>query len=452
MMTHFDVFVIGSGIAGQTAAKICAKNKLSVAIADHREYGGTCANRGCDPKKVLLYFADLVHRCRNLKNHGIIQEPKLSWETVQNFKKSFTSEVPQATEKELKKMGVTLYHRSPYFINENEIMVEGKKVSADHFVIATGYKPRPLKFEGHDHLKISDDILNLKNIPKTATFIGSGYVGMEFAYLLGTLGCQVTILEQDSRALSPFEGFLVEKLVKKMASQGVTFVFGAEVEKVEKLTKNYRISYAVKGEKTTHKSRMVFNTAGRIPSIDELSLDKGLVAYNERGIQVNDYMQSVSNSKVYACGDVSDKSLPLTPLSGLQGYIVGENIVHSNSKKFQNPAVPSTVFTHPKLSSVGLTEEEARSRYKSIKVYSGDASNWFNAKREREDTYAFKIIVNERNGLIVGAHLLSAQANDMINIMTTAIVNKMTTHEFKRMSLTYPSFSNDLKSMMKDPD
>lgn len=449
---HYNVFVIGSGIAGQTVAEICAKNKLKVAIADNREYGGTCANRGCDPKKILVQFSSLLQRCKQLEHSGIIKPPKISWSDVQKFKNKFVQSIPIETEKNLQNLHVDLYHQSPEFISENEVLVEGKTISADYFVIATGRVPRKLKIKGNKHVETSDSILNLNKIPKTASFIGSGYVGMEFATMLAILGSKVTVFEHGSTALKNFDPFLVEALINKMKSLGVTFIFNAKIEKIEALNKNKRVHYTLKGKKQKLKSRKVFNTAGRIPSIKKLKLENANIEANDGGILVNDYLQSKTNSKVYACGDVSSLSLPLTPLSGLQGHITGENIINNNSKKFQFPLVPSTVFTQPNLSMVGLQEEEAKKRYKHINVYKGKVPGWFNAKKANEDTYAFKIISNKRTDVIVGAHLLSEKANENINIFTMAISKGITVSEFKKLIFTYPSYTNDLKSMMANND
>lgn len=448
--TAYDVFVIGSGIAGQTAAEMLAKEGLKVAITDIREYGGTCANRGCDPKKIVLQFADLVHLSANLKNSGIDQIPKIDWSAVQKFKSKFTNPVPKATEEDLKEMGISLYHQNPQFIDENHIMVEGKKVTAKNFVIATGMVPRTLKFSGAEYLKIRDDILNLKELPKSVAFLGSGYVGMEFAYLLSTLGVEVKMLDRGSRALSQFDPFLVEELTKRMESAGVEFIFDADITSVEKLRKNFRLTYEKKEKSYEITTELVVNTAGRVPSISNLDLEKGSIEYSEKGVEVNSYLQSKSNPNVYACGDVANASLPLTPLSGLQGYIVATNILNPKSKEFQYPLVPSSVFTQPNISSVGLTEEEAKNTYKDVKVYQGSVSGWFNAKKQKEDTYAYKILVNNRTMKIVGAHLLSTATNEDINIFTTAINAEMTVDEFKRLIFTYPSYANDLKSMLKD--
>ena len=449
---HYDVFVIGSGIAGQTAAKICAKNGLSVAIADKQAFGGTCALRGCDPKKILLQFADLVQKSEQLQGLGVKKVPKISWSDVQHFQNSFIEKVPESTEENLATLNIDLYHQSPKFISENEIKVEGKKITPTTFVIASGLTPRKLTFEGAQFLKTSDHIFNLKKVPKSATFIGAGYVGMEFCFLLATLGCKVTLIDSGAQALSQFDDFLVDKLVTAMKKKGVKFVFNAEIESVAKKEKNYIVHYTHKSKRKTVTSKIVFNTSGRVPATALLDLEKANIQQDETGVIVNDFLVSRTNKNVYACGDVSSKSLPLTPLSGLQGYIVGNNILKENSKEFANPLVPSVVFTHPNLATVGYSEAEAKKRYKDIIVFKGDASNWYNAKKEHATVYAYKIIANKRTNEIVGAHLLSSEANETINIFAMAINTKMTTDAFKKLIFTYPSYASDLKSMLKDSE
>ena len=451
-METYDVFVIGSGIAGQTAAKICRSNGLKTAICDNREFGGVCANRGCDPKKVLIQFSDLLNTTKNLKSLGVDKLPEINWKAVQKLKSKFTAKVPKSTEENLLNLEIDIYHQSPEFIDDHTVMVEGKKISATYFVIASGRTPRTLKIKGQKHLKLSDDILNLKKIPKSATFIGSGYVGMEFACMLQQLGTKVTILEHGPQALKHFDSFLVNHLIEKMKSDGVNFIFNAEVNRIERLTKNHRINYTINGKHKTIKTRKVFNTAGRVPSTEQLKLKNAGIEETKEGVLVNEFMQSVSKPNFYACGDVSSASLPLTPLSGLQGYVAAHNILKENSKKFTYPLVPSTVFTSPNLSSVGMSEEEATSRYKTIKVYKGDATHWYNAKKENAKIYAYKIITNERTDEIVGAHILSHQSNECINILRMAITQKMTTKQFKKQIFTYPSYTNDLRAMLKNED
>ncbi|MEM8522959.1 NAD(P)/FAD-dependent oxidoreductase [Flavobacterium sp. PL12] len=449
---HYDVFIIGTGTAGRTAAEICVKNNLKVAIADNREFGGTCSTRGCDPKKILLQFTEMVTKSQLLVNQGISQKLQVNWKDVQNFKRIYTDDIPSRTEKNFSDLGIDYYHQSPVFQNLSEVLVEGKLISAAKFVIASGMIPRELNMEGRAFLDTSDDILNLGKIPKTATFIGTGYVGIEFACMLATMGCKVTMIENGPKALIQFDEYLVNKLVAHLETLGITFIFNAEVSSIEKLTKNLKVNYVLNGEILSVRSRKVYNTAGRVPSIEMLALDNATVKFDKSGVLVNDFLQSVSNPNFYACGDVSSKSLALSPLAGLQGYIVGNNVVKENSKEFEVPAIPSTVFSNPQLSSVGYTEEEANKHFKNIKIYKGDASHWYNAKKENNPIYAYKILVNERTSVIIGAHLLSSEANETINIFSMAIQQKMTVLQFKKQIFTYPSYSNDLKKMLTNEE
>ncbi len=445
---NFDVFVIGSGIAGQTAAKACTAAGMKVAIADRREYGGTCANRGCDPKKVLLGATEAWESARQLQGKGLKSMPEIKWKKLQKFKKEFTTAVPKKTKENLEKLGMKLYHQSPKFLDENTLSVEGKTVHADKIVIATGYEPRKLPFDGAKYLKQSDDFLNLKKLPKSILFIGAGYIGMEYAHMAARAGSKVSVIDFASRPLGPFDADIVKELTEYSKKLGIEFIFKADVKSITKTKKKYKLSYKKAGNSESLKAHMIFNTAGRIPSISDLDLEKGNVAFDEKGIETDAYLQSKSNPNVYACGDVSDQDLPLTPLSGRQGYVVGENIVNGNKKKLDTPVIPSVVFTLPNVASVGYSEEEAKDRYKSVIVKQGSVPDWFNAKRINAPVYAYKILLNERTEEIVGAHIIAPEAAETINLFTMAINNKMTAKQIKQSIFTYPSWGNDIKSML----
>lgn len=154
---EYDVFVIGSGTAGKTVAYDCVSEGMTVAIADNREFGGTCANRGCDPKKVLVGITEAFQLAKNLEGKGIVEAPKIDWTSLQKYKATFTAAVPAATERDLKEAGIDMYHQSPKFLDENTLSVEGKTVKAKKIVIATGLKPFELKISGREHLRVSDD-------------------------------------------------------------------------------------------------------------------------------------------------------------------------------------------------------------------------------------------------------------------------------------------------------
>jgi len=447
-MKKVDVFVIGSGSAGRKVAETCAKSGLKVAIADNREYGGTCGNRGCIPKKTLLAPTETYELAANLTDKGISSKPNLDWKALQRFKRQFTKPIPMATEKELKELGIELYHQSPTFLDKQTLSVEGKSIKATKIVVATGQIPRKLEIKGAKFLKNSDDFLQLRKLPKNMVFIGAGYIAMEFAHMAARAGCKVAIIEHGENILKAFDSDLVSHLKQVSEGLGIKFILNSEVIQIDKLKKNLLVHYKQDGKKESLKTRSIYNTAGRVPAIQTLNLDKGNVSYSVKGIQVNEYLQNTGNLNVYACGDVSAHGLPLTPLSGLEGAIVAENILQGNKRKIETPVIPSVVFTLPNLASVGLSEEEAKSRYKKVTVNYKSVPDWYNAKRINAPAYAYKIIINERTKQIVGAHLLAPHAAETINIFTMAINQHITTDALKEMIFTFPSWASDIKSML----
>lgn len=445
---EFDVFVIGSGVAGQLVAKSCAKANLKVAIADNREYGGTCANRGCDAKKILLGPTEVYQQAIDLNEKGIASIPKLDWKQLQDFKREFTDGIPMATEEALENLNIKRYHQAPRFINNRTLSVEGKTILAKKIVIATGRIPRTLSFNGSNLLETSEYFLKMKQLPDEMVFIGAGYIAMEFAHIAARNGSKVTILDHGNTALKGFDTDLVSDLIAYSEKMGIRFIFNARVSKLEKLQKNYNVVYQLNGEEKSLVTRLVFNTAGRVPAIDSLQLEKGDVAFTKKGISVNKCFQNVSNPNVYACGDVSDHSLPLTPLSIIEAQVVADNIINGNKEHMDTPVVPSVIFTLPNLATVGLNEKEAKTRYKNITVNYQVVPNWYNAKRINASIYAFKILINKRNKHIVGAHILGPDAAETINLFAMAIQKEMTTDDIKNMVFTYPSWASDIKSMM----
>ena len=440
---EYDVFVIGTGTAGKNVAYDCAAEGMKVAIADNREFGGTCSQRGCDPKKVMVGITEAMHLSASLEGKGIVSVPKIDWAALQKFKLNFTEAVPFTTERGLKEAGIEMYHQSPKFLDENTLTVEGKTVKAKKIVIATGQIP------GRDYLKISDDFLELEELPESIAFVGGGYIGMEFAHIAARCGAKVTVIEFGPRPLGPFDADIVSHLTKASEKLGIKFIFNAKVSEVEKLQKNYRVSFQTDNKLKSVDVRMVFNTAGRVPSIDDLDLEKGNVSFEKTGVSVNEFLQNPTNPSVYACGDVSASgSLPLTPISSQEARIVSLNIRKGNHKKMDFPPVPSVVFTIPQVATIGLTEEEAKEKGYDYVVEYKSVPNWFNAKRINEEVYAYKTIVDKEQNIILGAHIIASQAGEMINLFVLAMCGKLTTKQLKAMIFAYPTWGNDIRGMV----
>ncbi|MBZ9731527.1 NAD(P)/FAD-dependent oxidoreductase [Salegentibacter sp. JZCK2] len=448
-MKNYDVFVIGSGMAGMNVANICASKGLSVGITDEMPYGGTCALRGCDPKKIMLAPTEAKHFAKNLQEKHIAEIPAINWKQAMKFKQEFVDAMPPKIEKGYKKNEIDTYHQPAKFINENQLQVGDNKIEAKKIVIATGAKPRKLGIPGEDLALSSTDFLNFQSLPKSLLFIGGGYIAFEFAHMAARFGSKVTIIHRGKRPLENFDPFIVEQLTKATEELDIKLVLNTEVSAIEESGSGYKVT--VKGETQTDSwdAEVVINSAGRPPAIFDLDLEKANIAFSKNGIEVNEFLQSISNPNIYAAGDAANtKGFPLTPVAVMEGHIVASNIVKGNNKKPDFQAIPTVVFTLPTMASVGITEKEATKKKLQYTVKKKSVSSWFTAKRINEKSYAYKTLIEKETGNILGAHLIGPHAEEVINLFAMAIKTQFTSKDIKTMILTYPSASSDIVYMV----
>ncbi|WP_431128243.1 dihydrolipoyl dehydrogenase family protein [Flagellimonas flava] len=448
-MKKYDVFVIGSGMAGITIANKCASKGLKVGITDELPYGGTCALRGCDPKKVIIGATEVRDFAIRLKDKGIDTVPNVNWRDIMAFKQSFVDAMPPKIEKVYRHNDIDTYHSSAKFLSKNTLQLGTDTIEADKIVIATGAKPRVLDFEGGYLALSSTDFLNLKELPQSLLFIGGGYIAFEFAHIAARCGADVTIVHRGKRPLENFEQDIVVHLINATKELGIKLVLATEVSKIEKRDNHYTVTGTTDGKEMTFRTETVFNSAGRPPAIFDLELDKSGISFSKEGVAVNEYLQSASNPNVYAAGDAADsKGLPLTPVAVMEGHIVASNIIKGNTKKVSYPPMPSVVFTLPTLAAVGLTEAEAKSQKIEYQVNYNEVGNWFNAERLNVKEYAFKTIVDKEDHTILGAHLIGPNAEETINLFAIAIKTKMRINDLRTMIFSYPTLSSDIPYML----
>lgn len=448
-MKKYDVFVIGSGMAGMNVANICASKGLEVGITDELPYGGTCALRGCDPKKIMLAPTEAIHLAKNLQKKNISEIPNIHWQEAMKYKQEFVDAMPPKIEKGYEKNGIDTYHQPAKFITENQLQIGNSKIEAKKIVIATGAKPRKLGIPGEDLALSSTDFLNFKSLPKSLLFIGGGYIAFEFAHMAARFGSEVTIIHRGKTPLENFDPFIVEQLTKATEELDIKLVLNTEVSAIEELDGGFKVTAKDENQIDSWDVEAVINSAGRPPAIFDLDLEKANVAFSKKGIEVNEYLQSVSNPNIYAAGDAADtKGLPLTPVAVMEGHVVASNIVKGNNKKPDFQAIPTVVFTLPTMASVGITEEEATKKNLQYIVKKKSVPSWFTAKRINEKTYAYKTLIEKETGKILGAHLIGPHAEEVINLFAMAIKAEFTSKDIKTMILTYPSASSDIVYMV----
>lgn len=443
MDKFFDVVIIGTGTAGYTAAYTLVQAGKTVAIIDKQAYGGTCAMRGCQPKKYFVAAAESIERVRHMENIGISGNSFIDWADLLASKEQFTGRVPDRTKRGFEEAGIETLSGNAKFISSDEIVVDGDKITAENFIIATGSKPMPLGIKGEEHICISDDFMDMDTMPEKIVFIGGGFISFEFAHIANQAGSNVTILHHNDKLLKRFEPELVSDLCKATSDAGIIVVTNFPIGSVEPDGAEYKI--VSKNGKQSLKVSKVFHGAGRVADIDDLGLDVAGIEYSRKGITIDKGMQT-TNSRVYAIGDCAATIL-LATLADMEAEVAAQNIL-GNMQSADYSVVPSAVFTLPPLATVGITEVEASSCGKKYRINKGDFSGWPSSRRIGQKIATYKVIIDEDTDLILGAHLLGHNAPEAINIFAMAIRFSLTTLQLKEMIWAYPTNISDLKYMI----
>lgn len=446
----FDLVVVGTGEAGASAAFLCRAAGWRVAIVDKRPFGGTCSLRGCDPKKVLVGLAELVDWAERMQGRGIEGPVHIDWAALMEFKRSFTDPVPEQRENAFIEAGIVTFHGSARFTDRTTIAVSDNVLEARYIVIAAGAKPARLHITGEEHLITSDDFLELETLPKRITFVGGGYIALEFAHVAARAGATPMVFQRGPRVLTGFEPELVTLLTEISTGVGIDVRVDATVSAIEKLGDELRVHGTRGGVAFVEDCDLVVHAAGRVADVDDLALDVGGVERTSKGVAVNEFLQSTSNPSVYAAGDSADGGgLPLTPTAAAQGEAVGRNLIDGNRHTVDYTGLANIAYTIPALGMTGLTQEQARQRDLHFSVRSGDSTQWYSSRRVRARRSAYRILVEEGSRAILGAHVLGPHVEELVNVFSLAIRLKVGADELNKVLFAYPTASSDIAYMLE---
>jgi glutathione reductase (NADPH) len=448
-MERYDFIAIGGGNTGLAAAYRIAAAGRKVALVDKGPVGGLCSLAGCNPKKVLVRATEVLDEVRRAGEHGIeVEVNRVDWSRVIDRKKSFTDPVPAQTEESLSKKGIALIRGLARFVSPDAIEVDGRELEAQGFLIATGSTPRRLWFPGAEATRISDDILDLREVPRDLVILGAGVVAFEFGQVFARLGSRVSMLMPSDRALRGSDADLVAVLVEHSKRLGIDFVAHTRVHGVSARGSRLAVEAEVSGVMRIFEADFVLNAAGRVAALESLNLPAAGVAGHAKGVVVDDYLRSPSNRRVFAGGDAHGKR-QLSPVASYEGRIVARNFLEGDVERVDYEAVPQAVFTVPPLAWVGRTEEQARKEEGRITVASHDMENWRVFAIAGERPARAKVVLEERTQRILGAHLLGACAAELIHVFAMAMRYGLTATDLDKMVWVYPSFSAALDSTWK---
>jgi glutathione reductase (NADPH) len=449
-LIDYDVVILGTGPSASRIAAAIA-NKRRVAIVESYRVGGTCALRGCNPKKVFVRATELIDWMR--RSHGHLVEfdaARIDWNQLVQFTRSFTEKVPESSREKYRELGVQLYVGPTQFVDSQTVRVGDQTLRADRIVICTGAKPATLGISGEQHLVTSEQFLELQELPKRIVFVGGGYISFEFAHVARRAGAEVQILERGEQPLSPFDHDLVSQLVRYGSDLGIAVRTNCPVHGIEKNGETgYLLSVGESHNSEKIEADLVVHGAGRVPAIDTLDLEAANVKSEANGIVVNPCLQSTTNSRVYAAGDAAASGQPkLTPVANQEGRTVAKNLLTDQPERPEYGAVPKVVFTVPALASVGLNEQQASDQGYAFEVHQGERTEWSSLRKIGSPVAAHKILVDRKSDRILGAHLLGPDAAETINLFVLAINQKITSTQLKACLFAFPTFASDVRQMI----
>ncbi len=447
----FDLIVIGTGPSASTVAKKAADDNKRVAIIEAREFGGTCALRGCNPKKVYSNAANLIDCVRGA--HGKLIEcdtVKIDLKKLLAFKREFTDPVPAASGHSFQKRGIKTLHGAACFTGPNSVRVGDKELTAKRIFIGVGAHPRPLKIPGGELAIHSDEFFELSELPRRVVFIGGGYISMEFACFAARYGSDVTVLQRGGQVLKPFDPDLVDQLVEYSSQHGIRTLIESEVKSIESGNSGaVVVQYEQSGKPVSFEADLVVHGAGRIPNLEGLNLKAGEIAFSDNGIEVDLHMRSVSNPSVFAGGDCADSGKPpLTPTANEEARIVAKNLFVSEPEhKPDYGVIPQVAFTVPAIAAIGLSQDDAEASH-DVDVRHKDTSTWDSVRKSGQTCAGYKILVDKETDRILGAHLLGPSAEETINLFALAMKHGLTATNMKATLFAYPTFGADIRRMV----
>ncbi len=459
--TTYDLIVLGSGTVGQKAAYAAADAGRRVAVIETREPGGVCANRGCDAKKPYVNAARGVEAVRRLGPHGITghEAIRVDWSAIHRFKQSFTDPIPGRTRDDLHNAGIDLIETagvSPRFLDEQAVEVapgggDRTTLKGEQFVIAVGLQPRPLDLPGAELMTTSDEFLVLEDLPPRVVFVGGGYISMEFAHAAARAGVQCTVVEKRGCPLKRLDSDMVQVLLRATRDAGIAVECDACVTRVERSGDDLVVRCDESGNE--YRGDLIVHGAGRTPNVLEMNLDAAQIDWDDqKGVQVDRHLRSVSNPRVWAGGDVAwtpQSAGQFTPVAGVDGKTIAHNLLHrDNPREPDYGPIAYAVFTTPPLAQVGLTAAQAREAGHTTRVYQGDHSQ-YKVLRELAASYGgFKLVVEGDSRKLLGAAIVGEGSDEIINIFALAIAVGMTVDALKKVLFAYPTHASMIGSML----
>lgn len=442
MRKHYDMIAIGAGSGGLSAVERASEYGKKCAVVEVNLVGGTCVNVGCVPKKVMWFAANASQIIKNSNGFGFdISINDFSWAKLKNGRENYINGINEWYDGYLEKLGIDYFHGFGKLIDKNTISVNGENLTADTIVLSPGGEPSVPKIEGAKYGITSDGFFELNKLPKRVAVVGGGYIGVELAGVLNSLGSEVSLFVRSQKLLNGFDELIQSSLENDYREHGIKIEFGTSIDKISK-------------DKTLHTNKGDFSgyeqiiwTVGRDPLTQHLGLENAGVKTDQRGFILTNKFQKTNIGNIYALGDATGRA-PLTPVAIAAGRRLSDRLYNNmKNRRLSYENIPTVVFTHPPIGTIGMTEEEARKKFKNVKVYQSQFTPMADALSDHKTTTALKLVCVNNNEKVVGCHIMGHGADEMLQGFAVAIKMGATKKQFDDTVAIHPTSAEELVTM-----
>jgi glutathione reductase (NADPH) len=442
MTYDYDLFVIGAGPGGLAAAKRAATYGAKVAIAESNDLGGTCANLGCVPKKLMVYAADFPRLIEASKGYGWTQSlPQFDWAQFVTARNQELDRLRQSQLRSLQNAGIEVIHGRATFLDSHALDVGDRKITADKILIAVGGKAIKPEVPGIEHTVTSDQMFHLKQLPQRLAIIGGGYIGVEFASIMRGFGVDVFLMNRESCILTGFDDMITSTVRDQLQQRGIHSFCNTTAKTIEQTEQG--ISLQLEGdhsEKLT--ADLVLCAIGRSPNLDGLGLEQIGVEIAEKAVAVDEFSRT-SIPNIYAVGDCTNRK-QLTPVARAEGKVFAELVFGEQPYELDYASVPSAVCSRPEAASVGLTETQAREQFNDqISCHQTEFQPLFHSLSGQDSKSVIKLVVNDHDDRVLGIHMVGENAAEILQGFVLAFKKGMTKKEFDDAIGIHPSSAEE---------
>ncbi len=442
----YDLFVIGAGSGGVRGARISAQYGAKVAVAEEYRVGGTCVIRGCVPKKLFVYASHFGDEFEDAAGFGwTVGERKFDWPTLIANKDREIDRLNGLYKTNLERSGVELFMDRAVLEDAHTVRLvkEDRLIKARNILIAAGATPFIPPVTGREHAISSNEAFHLDALPSHIVIVGGGYIAVEFAGIFHGLGVDVTLTYRGPQILRGFDDDVRNELADAMRGRGIDVRVNTQIIEIAENGDGFDAVLDT-GERIS--TGQVMYATGRVPKTDELGLDRAGVEVGSKGeVVVDDYSRS-SIENIFAVGDVTDR-VALTPVAITEGMAVAETLFNSNPTPVDHAMIPTAVFSHPEIGTVGMTEAEARAAHGNIDIYKSRFRPMKHTLSGREERMLIKLIVDAETDRVLGCHILGSDGAEIVQSLAIAMRMGATKADFDATMALHPSAAEELVTM-----